>query len=79
MTRPVTDIEKGHFDASLRAVRFVLGKRINIAAQISLANGKTRLEFMSSSAKFWWSIIVPNHFFFWINYVDILCIAVGLR
>ncbi|KAF9310762.1 hypothetical protein BG003_008137 [Podila horticola] len=38
MTRPVTDIEKGHFDASLRAVRFVLGKRINIAAQISLAN-----------------------------------------
>ncbi|KAF9300680.1 hypothetical protein BGZ74_007626 [Mortierella antarctica] len=38
MTRPVTEIERGHFDASLRAVRFVLGKRINIAAQISLAN-----------------------------------------
>ncbi|KAF9391383.1 hypothetical protein CPC16_004382 [Podila verticillata] len=38
MTQHATDIEQGYFEASLRAVRHVLQKRINQAAQISLAN-----------------------------------------
>lgn len=41
MIQHATAIEQGHFDGALRAVRFVLQKRINQAAQTSLANGKT--------------------------------------
>ncbi|KAF9376445.1 hypothetical protein CPB97_010810, partial [Podila verticillata] len=38
MIQHATAIEQGHFDGALRAVRFVLQKRINQAAQTSLAN-----------------------------------------
>lgn len=52
MTQLATDLEKGHFEAALRAVRFVLQKRINQAAQISLANGKTFTKVYALSSVF---------------------------